>query len=556
MARGVPSRERASIGATLIPVCGALPGWTVISLATRGTPMVTNLRSDGRGGDPNRHGSRRLPTRGEKRAGDSLFATMNVCGGMKSKEDEVCDMMNERGIDVLCVTETNRRGQGNTTLGAYSAYWSGVHDTDRASKGVGIVLSERMAKCVTDYECVNPRVIWVRMKVGMIRLYVVGVYAPHTGLPPSEREDFWKSVKDVLTKCKENERIVMLGDFNGWIGVQRDGYERVLGKFGDVRINENGECLLEVCLERSLFVTNTFFCHKEIHMYTWQREKERSMIDYIIVDERMRGMIVDTRVYRGLNVGTDHYLVMSRVRGLSKTWRRHPKVFKTELERIKVERLNEKETKEEYARRLNESFERIMPEDSVEEVWTAVRTGMVEIASEMCGTSKRKNGRVPNVIWDDEVKNVVSDKKKAWKDLLSTRANVRQQRISVVNDEVVNARRKYDVLKKRVKEVYERKKVELKERNDRNFTDNFRTNVKLFWKLVKNARGRTSSGKVSCIRNEDGCMLTREDEVLRQWKRYFESMLNCEDGVNETPEVDSSPVSGMCVNDDNEINVR
>ncbi|GBP22083.1 hypothetical protein EVAR_94122_1 [Eumeta japonica] len=59
-------------------------------------------------------------------------------------------------------------------------------------------------------------------------------------------------VMEILMKCNRNERIVILGDFNGWVGVQLDGYEKVLVKFGDERVNENGDYLLLLCQEFNL----------------------------------------------------------------------------------------------------------------------------------------------------------------------------------------------------------------------------------------------------------------------------------------------------------------
>ncbi|GBP85131.1 hypothetical protein EVAR_90744_1 [Eumeta japonica] len=54
-----------------------------------------------------------------------------------------------------------------------------------------------------------------------------------------EREEFWADVKAMLCKCDRSVRIVVLSDFNDWVGVgvQRDGCEEILGKFGD----EKGE---------------------------------------------------------------------------------------------------------------------------------------------------------------------------------------------------------------------------------------------------------------------------------------------------------------------------
>ncbi|GBP94373.1 hypothetical protein EVAR_64291_1 [Eumeta japonica] len=51
---------------------------------------------------------------------------------------------------------------------------------------------------------------------------------PGTSKPLEEREEFWADVKDILAKCDKNKRIVILGHFNGWVGIQRDGYEIVL----------------------------------------------------------------------------------------------------------------------------------------------------------------------------------------------------------------------------------------------------------------------------------------------------------------------------------------
>ncbi len=48
---------------------------------------------------------------------------------------------------------------------------------------------------------------------------------------------------------------------------------------------------MDVCAERGLFLASMFFKHKMIHRYTWRRREdgreEKSLIDYIAVDERL-----------------------------------------------------------------------------------------------------------------------------------------------------------------------------------------------------------------------------------------------------------------------------
>ncbi|GBP39596.1 hypothetical protein EVAR_26679_1 [Eumeta japonica] len=52
-----------------------------------------------------------------------------------------------------------------------------------------------------------------------------------------EWEEFWTVVRDIVMKCDRKERIVIPGDFNGWMGVQWDGYEKVL-------VGPQKECIL------------------------------------------------------------------------------------------------------------------------------------------------------------------------------------------------------------------------------------------------------------------------------------------------------------------------
>jgi exonuclease III len=122
--------------------------------------------------------SRHVSRGGKKWLTESRFATINVRGGMECKIGEVCQMMNERSIDVLCVNETKRKGCGTSIHGPYTAYWSGVPSSNRGCKGVGLLLSNRMAECVNEYEYVSPRLLWLRMKVGLVRIFLLGVYAP------------------------------------------------------------------------------------------------------------------------------------------------------------------------------------------------------------------------------------------------------------------------------------------------------------------------------------------------------------------------------------------
>ncbi len=88
-------------------------------------------------------------------------------------------------------------------------------------------------------------------------------------------------------------------------------------KWGVEGVNENCEHLVDVCAERRLFLANTFFQHKIIHLYTWRRREdggeEKSLIDYTAMDKRLRKDVLDAKVVRGALEGSDHYALVVKI---------------------------------------------------------------------------------------------------------------------------------------------------------------------------------------------------------------------------------------------------
>lgn len=61
---------------------------------------------------------------------------------------------------------------------------------------------------------------------------------------------------------------------------------------------------------------NGFFEHKDIHKYTWHQETKqlKSIIDYIVIKQNTKFKVDDVRVYRGAECGSDHFLVVSKLK--------------------------------------------------------------------------------------------------------------------------------------------------------------------------------------------------------------------------------------------------
>ncbi|MEL7523216.1 MAG: endonuclease/exonuclease/phosphatase family protein, partial [Cyanobacteria bacterium J06553_1] len=239
---------------------------------------------------------------------------MRGCG-MDEKKCMIVDIFKERKLDVMALCETKVKGQGVQEWEGERVIVSGVSERCRAREGVAVVISGRLWGRVREYKCLNSRIMWVKLKMNGEKIVIVSVYGPGMEKSENERERFWDNLNECLAGFDEEERIIVLGDMNAKVGDrEKDG---VVGKFGVPGINENGECLVEMCAERDMIVGNTWFQKKLIYKYTWEREHgdERSLIDYILIERKFKSRLKDVSVHRGAAAGlSNHYLVEAKVR--------------------------------------------------------------------------------------------------------------------------------------------------------------------------------------------------------------------------------------------------
>lgn len=109
--------------------------------------------------------------------------------------------------------------------------------------------------------------------------------------------------------------MIIIGDLNPKIGSANTNNERAMGIHGCGTMNENGKRLLEFCITNNLVVAGTLFPHCDIHKLTWYSpiDRDKNQIDHLI-NGMWRGSLLDVRVKRGADVGSDHQLVTAMVR--------------------------------------------------------------------------------------------------------------------------------------------------------------------------------------------------------------------------------------------------
>jgi len=98
-------------------------------------------------------------------------------------------------------------------------------------------------------------------------------------------EQFYADLETTLDDIPKKDVGIIAGDWNAKLRNNKNGWERVTGKFGYENKKDRKERLLEFALEHNMMICNTKFQQKDCRKYTWRSNdgKTRNMIDMILI---------------------------------------------------------------------------------------------------------------------------------------------------------------------------------------------------------------------------------------------------------------------------------
>ena len=430
-------------------------------------------------------------------------ATLNV-GTMTGKGREVADLMERRGVDILCVQETRWKGERARCIGGgYKMWYCG---SGNKKNGVGIILKKELVDRVVELWRVSERIICLKMELDGVMLNVISAYAPQVGCIREEKETFWLDLDETVKKIPRNERIVVGADLNGHVGEGNNGDEECMGRHGLGKRNNEGQAVVDFAKRRELAITNTYFVKKPAHRVTYSSGGRSSQVDYIMVRRQRIKEVVDTKVVVGESVAKQHRIVVSAIIIWTK-WRKAPKLVK----RIKLWKLKDS--------KVNSKFKMDVIESGIlsgQEDWQTIAEMIRSIARKELGETSGKvstAGRQETWWWNQEVQEKLKDKKKAKKawDTIRDDASKLAYKTAIkqAKREVAKARNKA------YEELYE--KLETKEGENEVF------------KIAKQKNRQSKDvQQVRVIKSKTGEILMEEEKVKQRWKEYFDNLLNHE----------------------------
>ena len=276
------------------------------------------------------------------------------------------------------------------------------------------------------------------------------------------------------------------------IGQRGDGV--VSGNHGLGLRNEAGDRLNEFCAGNNLTIMNTWFKQPKRRLYTWTTPdgKHRNQIDYIIVKQCWKSSIACVKTFPGADCGTDHELLIAKVKIKLKRLDRHETFKRYDVDKIPSQ----------YCVEVSNRFSSIFLEDtSPEQLWADIKTAVLLTAAKHVPKVRRKK----ETPWLSQIAIDIAQERREMRKKGTGREET--QRLNGIFQ--AQARRDREEYIGRVCTEVECDKRAGKTRD--------------LFKKIRKITGKFSP-RLGSLKNEKGRSIIEGSEVKRKWREYTESL--------------------------------
>ncbi|XP_072181335.1 craniofacial development protein 2-like [Diadema setosum] len=330
----------------------------------------------------------------------------------------VAKELSRYNIDIAALSETRIAEEGSLTepTTGYTFFWKGKAQNEDRIHGVGLAIKTSLMRQISDLPTgISERLMTLRLPLSHKRhATIISAYAPTLTSSEEAIEEFYADLSSILNTIPATDKIILLGDFNARVGSDHGRWDRVLGRHGICKMNNNGLLLLSKCAEFDLVITNTVFRLANKYKTTWMhpRSKQWHLMDYIIVRQRDLRDVCVTRVMRGAECWTDHRLVRTTMNlHIAPHHHRRPKLVRTAFN---TARLKHPFILQNFQSRLNEKLSSTGPltGDPMQK-WNQLKEVLTDVAKLELGLKKRHHKE-----WFDEnnaaIDELLAEKNKAF----------------------------------------------------------------------------------------------------------------------------------------------
>jgi hypothetical protein len=438
---------------------------------------------------------------------------------------QVTTEMRRYNLHILGISESRWTGSGKIRSSTgETVIYSGREDNQH-HEGVAIILKKGAEKSLMEWKPINSRLLKIRIKGKQINTTIIQCYAPTNDSDDEAKDEFYEQLQAELEAIPRHDMKIVMGDMNAKVGGSNNSYERALGREGCGTMNGNGEKLAEMCTSYDLVIGGTLFPHKEIHKLTWYSPngRDKNQIDHFMINGTWRRSLMDVRVMRGADVGSDHQMVLAVV----KLKLRKAGGQRQGRQAFDIEKLKNIQTRNTFVLKLKNKFQALSEmEDTMEQDqqdqqdqqnvntrWQQVKTAYLQASQECLGPRdiKKKEWITANT----------------WQ-VINTRRELKKK--------VIDA--KSERLKERYAHQYQEANRDVKKlirADKREYMDSLAKQAEeaagqgdqgTVYRIIKTISGKYRGSTEAPVTDKQGRLLTSDAEIDTRWAEHFSEVLN------------------------------
>ncbi|CAH1239030.1 Hypp5694 [Branchiostoma lanceolatum] len=432
--------------------------------------------------------------------------------------------MDDYNINILGLSEVRWTDSGkfisdNKTI-LFSGRQDGIH-----RDGVALILDKPAASALEEWSPINERLLTARFVTTHAKVTIVQCYAPTNEREDTDKDTFYQQLQDLVEKIPRHDIIFVMGDMNAQIGGSNQGFEHTLGPHAFGNRTDNGNRFIQFCSMNNMKIGSSIFEHKDIHKTTWlsNDHKTRTQIDHIAIGPRWRTpCLEDVRVYRGADVGSDHYLSIAKIKIKLKRQKKKASLPR----RFDTSKLKDPATCEQFEASLRNRFSALAdPPPGSTVWWEELKDAMTATGEEILGYKKSlREAWISDHTWK-----LISERK-----TLHHRRHNNKSDNNDVHHEYMEKNREVKRSAQRDRRVWMERQAEEAEgaaaRND----------MRTVYQIAKKITG-SSKAHSGPVKAKDGTLLSKGEDKLARWAEHFEEVLNRPDPTSPPTVFDEPP---------------
>ena len=157
---------------------------------------------------------------------------------------------------------------------------------------------EELYDKVVEIRAVSDRVMSLAIVLEEV-VRVVCAYAPQSGKWMEEKGNSYEDLSREWSTHHMSEMIIGMGDHNGHVGSNIDGFQGAHGGISIGKRNQEGRMLLEFCDAKHLCIAKTWFGNVDKKQITYGSGCDQSEIDLCIMGKVDRKFLKNVKVITG-----------------------------------------------------------------------------------------------------------------------------------------------------------------------------------------------------------------------------------------------------------------